>query len=579
MTNSHELEATAGLSQASPPLPPIEAYTFLLDDDELEATAGLSQDSVNDAKEEHDRIPAQIEQVKVAFDQELRQAQQRANDKIAQLEKRKEELGEVIRKHQNIFSAVHKLPPSVLARIFSFSLDDYLSDTPFLGVSSDVALRNLTHVCSRWRRTAVDNAHLWTRVSLKYDYRSSKLENLLRKYPLTRLETQLHRAKQAPLDIFLDFDESHEITESTFMHWKALIGLLAPTSNRWRSMTLDSLQNKSLQNLLQPFLQPESRLEKLELLDIMGYITLENDTLVWLARGPRLRRVCLYKWNAFILPVSWHNLSELSLCSLLSDLWGILPLAANLERCRLTVVNAAPYVYPGTVPSPQPTSIAHLGNMKQFYIQSGKTVDDLLVTVSMPNLEYLVIDAPFYGVSGFLSRSKCSSLRGLRILPTADELGLVLTIARTQPLLAHLEVQITGAPRDPDCLDFIRKLKLSSPPKFDDACPRLETLLLHLRVPTKMQIAAIMRLLLNRTKTTSAEHSRTTCPLRALDIGEVGWASLSCDDRFWMQRQIKLNYVLISPEPLLADDIEKRRWSRIPELDEPYCLRVTTEVV
>lgn len=60
---------------------------------------------------------------------------------------------------RNEFVPVYRLPPELLAKIFSFAID---------GIQHDISWVNFTYVSWRWRSVALDTPHLWTTPEFRY---------------------------------------------------------------------------------------------------------------------------------------------------------------------------------------------------------------------------------------------------------------------------------------------------------------------------------------------------------------------------------------------------------------------------
>ncbi|KAJ7590651.1 hypothetical protein C8J56DRAFT_538908 [Mycena floridula] len=115
------------------------------------------------------------------------------------------------------------LPVELLAEIF-FLCTSQVS----LPVSWQKEPWNLTHVCQRWRETAISRPGLWSDVELKGRY-NGKLLELIIEYSAT-----------LPLNVNLSSDE--ELLDEAH----PIVQILLPTSSRWKSAELDVLHIEAL---------------------------------------------------------------------------------------------------------------------------------------------------------------------------------------------------------------------------------------------------------------------------------------------------------------------------------------------
>ncbi|TFK65489.1 hypothetical protein BDN72DRAFT_773311, partial [Pluteus cervinus] len=86
---------------------------------------------------------------------------------------------------RNTFTAVYRLPPEILTRVFSFVQRiraDFYSNTP-----TPLEWVNVTYVSQHWRNVAVGSPTLWSHISSAY--------------PKCAAEEFLWRSKEAPLSI------------------------------------------------------------------------------------------------------------------------------------------------------------------------------------------------------------------------------------------------------------------------------------------------------------------------------------------------------------------------------------------
>ncbi|TFK65488.1 hypothetical protein BDN72DRAFT_195999 [Pluteus cervinus] len=98
-----------------------------------------------------------------------------------------------LRAFRNSFTPIHRLPPEILARIFSFvQLSSALVQsiyTPYYGNGPSLEWVAVTCVSQRWRNVALGSPDLWSHISSSY--------------PKPIVEEWLQRSKAAPLSISL----------------------------------------------------------------------------------------------------------------------------------------------------------------------------------------------------------------------------------------------------------------------------------------------------------------------------------------------------------------------------------------
>ncbi|KAF7292237.1 F-box domain-containing protein [Mycena indigotica] len=607
--------------------PPSEAAAFLRNNDpppQGGAHARLISEFIDGVARERTLVLEQIAGVKAALEQELEAATRRADAKIMKLETQKQQLTQIIQQHKGIISVVRRLPPSVIANIISHLLSmttkretpagqlkpEIEQDSSSSSLSAHAGeptpstswtLAVLTRVSRLWQQTTIENAQFWSTISLSQGYRDAP--PLALRHPLSRLTTHIARSKQEPLELFIDFVHEDGLVDSESVHWKALMDVVVPTSGRWRRLALSwngptrgYLDDQSRRTSLDPFNVLETSPTRLDALEISSAgsrgFQFQDRTLNQFSRT--VRKLCLHT-SIPLLPVAWFQLTDLHCSYSLDILRQILCLVVNIHRCSFVVVSD---------PEPQPSSskkrkssafdpepehvrfgtiVASLLEIKQLYIESPIPVDPLLSGVSMPNLEYLVLDVPFKSENtlepstrnlSMLWRSICTSLHGLRLTVEEAMLTNVLSIVRTQPHLAHLDV--TTRPdirfdRPAQRRTFIRGLQLSTPPKPDDACPRLETLALALPSHDPAAEKDIVAMLKSRTSGALASHSQIASPLRAANIGDLSQGP----SKFLLvikRKGIALSYTIRdhSSTPQ-KDPVVSGQWSVIPEMVGPWC--------
>lgn len=117
---------------------------------------------------------------------------------------------------------INNLPPETLTNIFSFCLPPHYHVSP-------TGPLVLSWICHLWREVLLRTPHLWCTVWVKYS-----IEKFPTKAGLRSLREWVQRSKELPLDVILQ-DISTSAREFYILR---LLGILLPTTHRWRSLQL-----------------------------------------------------------------------------------------------------------------------------------------------------------------------------------------------------------------------------------------------------------------------------------------------------------------------------------------------------
>lgn len=145
-------------------------------------------------------------------------------------------------------SAIEGLPPELILIIFGF-MDSQFKNRMVL-----------THVCQEWRTTSLQNATLWTDISIKAGRNIDKdaFDNLI-----SLLSMQLSRTGDLPLDVRW-FSSANIYLHGRIVH---LLREMAPFS-RWRTLTI-RVEGIQSNNVIFPL--PEDKFPILESLMVFGW--------------------------------------------------------------------------------------------------------------------------------------------------------------------------------------------------------------------------------------------------------------------------------------------------------------------
>ncbi|KAF4623872.1 hypothetical protein D9613_001321 [Agrocybe pediades] len=121
---------------------------------------------------------------------------------------------------------IHRLPPELLEKIFSYISQD--------STVNPLDLLPITHVCGRWRVAALSSARIWSRIAMVFPVLPRKVS-----YTIAMLE----RSGAYPLDILLDLrDPAWDWDEDAHQFgWKEMenvMRLLLPHVQRWKTITI-----------------------------------------------------------------------------------------------------------------------------------------------------------------------------------------------------------------------------------------------------------------------------------------------------------------------------------------------------
>ncbi|TFY71371.1 hypothetical protein EVG20_g1631 [Dentipellis fragilis] len=224
-----------------------------------------------------------------------------------------------IRTRRNSLSPIARLHPEILAHVFAFLAADpeeipmrrsYHSvyDDPKLGRGANPYHSHgwirVTHVCRKWRHTALDNPGLWG-----IDVCS---------FPAWT-EERLRRSKRAPIDATFEFTGRHGRTPNNDKFAEVILIAL----DRTRELALDGFDPRCMGDVSRPLLRPAPLLESFTcscaptLVDFDGFRRClpRLPSRLFEGKAPRLRKLSL---TDVLIPLDsplYKNLVDLSLLS------------------------------------------------------------------------------------------------------------------------------------------------------------------------------------------------------------------------------------------------------------------------
>ncbi|KAK1228582.1 hypothetical protein PQX77_008369 [Marasmius sp. AFHP31] len=166
----------------------------------------------------------------------------RLNEIIVLLGKERDRIEEVVPKYRSILRPVFRLPPEVLTRIFSLSVDNPTVEDAdgFRGPRPPTSLSPTKHpwvlsqVCRSWRNLALNTSSLWSFISFTIPSGGEGEQPLavsLARY--RRLQLQLRRSASTPLDITVEVPDPNSPSLERFL------SLLCYNSPRWRHLSIE----------------------------------------------------------------------------------------------------------------------------------------------------------------------------------------------------------------------------------------------------------------------------------------------------------------------------------------------------
>ncbi|KAJ7680693.1 hypothetical protein DFH06DRAFT_1464850 [Mycena polygramma] len=366
---------------------------------------------------------------------------------------------------------IGRVPNEILAEIFMHSV---LSESPVDSVLPRPRTRQavlLSHVCPSWRQVVNCTARLWSAGVV--DVRLAR-KNTTAQY-LSGLKTLLQRSDPLPVSVSIaeDVGELSAFPEALAHLTKSVFQVMAPTTNRWKSLKVDSFSSRLLAEL------PQGSFPALESLD-MQHETYAHNPIRTFFPAPQLRRLALriYGDSSGLLLVPWVQLTHLELgYSSLSGCRAILLRCSRLVSAEF-MTSEWNSDHPTNAP---PTVLPCLEILRVRFDSGGDTVGHVepffepLILPALHTLD-LVFD-PSPGVvwstdkfSVFQLRSPCISHIRLTNCPLKST--ELITVLRLAPAVTELKLRYCM-----DCIDdeFLRVFANGG----DDTCtlaPRLRQL-------------------------------------------------------------------------------------------------------
>ncbi|KIL66451.1 hypothetical protein M378DRAFT_160913 [Amanita muscaria Koide BX008] len=243
------------------------------------------------------------------------------------LENQEDNLDDKIKGYSTAFSPHNKLPPEILRHIFKCCVHE--KQVEVIPITYKGGAYTISHVCSAWRRIALETPELWTGVSLQLTKENEKQIRVARQW--------LSRARTLPRSIFI----KQVSLECDGWGNNIILNLVAHYTLRSLELTLPGNQLKQLKGLL------DRSLSTLEVLRLQCF---SKD--IEILPLPFRPADTLSKMNVLVLDGNWdlHNLTAVGSWSRIARLnikptisvqlcFVILQQCSQIELCTLHVQN------------------------------------------------------------------------------------------------------------------------------------------------------------------------------------------------------------------------------------------------
>ncbi|KAK6974498.1 hypothetical protein R3P38DRAFT_3132643 [Favolaschia claudopus] len=404
---SHVVASEAGESTA-------DSYLFCSNDAPLASEALVFQRAVSDLDKHIRRLEAEIRQLDILREETIRE--------LAATRKRTAE-------HKAVLSPIRRFPVEILQQIFSqvpYSSGErsvhHRGTSPTRNLAVEEPPWQLGHICRRWRTIAIGSPPLWSKITLHI----SESHTLNTGSPLEKVETQLYRSINAPLEFTLASNTMGLISDAQI---PKSLDLVIQHCERWHTLRLD-IRSSSPSVLLHHLQCIKGRVPNLRR---FGYVSSArpppNDIL---SIAPNLRSVTLAVYdNPSSINLPWPQITHFhgGRSSLFSAI-QILTCASNLVECGLGI-------WPGVVHNTDyPDFVAP--NLRRLSLDRDITP---LKYLTAPSLTELWIPFPTSSVAIFLERSSCA-LEKLVVDDGNDILSLT-SILQTSPTLTRFNSPVS----------------------------------------------------------------------------------------------------------------------------------------
>ena len=306
--------------------------------------------------------------------------------------KQKEEVVDLIGRCEVALAPHKKLPPDVLRSIFHFSNETPPKFPLSKHVTSSCLLR-ITHVCSAWRRLALETPTLWCDIRILL----STVDRFRHCQVLSSAGQWFTRAQDIPRSLFVDFD-CHD--DSPYIHgiWEQMLNFMA-------LYRLRDLQLKYPINLFTLKL-PDHAWTSIERLHLFGNDTVNNSAISLFSdfgslsnlKDFRIREASNLRGLDNV--IQWHQLRTLDIRQWPfrhsdippSSCLNVFRQCQLLEHCSLPLAKESSFISTGASGDSEEKIV--LANMDYLYLQfsDGSVASAFLQQFAIPNITTLILE-------------------------------------------------------------------------------------------------------------------------------------------------------------------------------------------
>ena len=313
-------------------------------------------------------------------------------------------------------AGMRRLPDEILLRIFEVGFDLERSRHPGPSItqgieSSNVYIRTLSHVCKRFRNTALGCRAFWTTI---FTFQSK-----------SEVEAFLQRSGGAGLMIVMDSDDNRQkfgVEPAWGKYQKKrdeILKLLFSETKRWEAIAVAFPKSGALHLLQEVFKENAVTLPRLKYLEIFGStISIHKEDAVcrlayW--QAPNLQFIRCARVKLELAPKQFHLFQNISKIELVCTRASIILLLRAIRRGALTNLKELEFELRGipdsnwehvTMNNLEKLSIRmhksnlmlrwffHAPKLTTLYVESSKWNADIIPTLDAPALRFVTIDCP-----------------------------------------------------------------------------------------------------------------------------------------------------------------------------------------
>ncbi|KAK7031825.1 hypothetical protein R3P38DRAFT_2925792 [Favolaschia claudopus] len=248
-------------------------------------------------------------------------------EKLRELETDYHTLSQYQEQNLTLLSPLRRLPPEILAEIFTWTMPSARTSSLRRGFSARESPWLLTHVSSHWRAVAISTPILWSLITIFFYSAKRSLNSL---YPIPMIEAQVARAQRLNIHFF-GADDCPSAPQLE------LFQFLAKHSSLWEEVSLQ------LTPALFPLLDDlRGRIPLLRKVFIQwdrgGHGQKGAPSIAFLESAPSLVDVGIYnEYGSIAVALPAHQLTRYQLDAPWETHRGILARAPNVTEARISV--------------------------------------------------------------------------------------------------------------------------------------------------------------------------------------------------------------------------------------------------